>query len=84
MTVNTLRILRIVSERATTVATAVPVSRDLADVEVTDTLCDRSVSIQSLPQRRPGYTLPQYVQADGRVSGESLTPFCNGAGSVGV
>ena len=39
--------LRIVSERATAVGTSVPVRRDLADVEITDGLCDRSVSIQS-------------------------------------
>ena len=37
---------RIVSECATTVATAVSVRRDLADVEITDRLCDRSVSVQ--------------------------------------
>ena len=81
MTVNSLRV---VSERATTVATSVPVRRDLADVEVLDAFRDGSVSVQSLPRRRPGYTLPQYGQADGRVSGKCLTPFYNGAGSVEV
>ena len=60
MSVNSLRI---VSECATTVTTAVSVYRDLADVQITDVLCDRSVSIQ--------------VHAADRVSGESLTPFCN-------
>ena len=38
--------LRVVSECAITVATSVPERRDLADVEVIDALCDRSVSIQ--------------------------------------
>ena len=38
--------LRIVSERATTVVTSVPDRRDLAGVEVTDALCNQSVSVQ--------------------------------------
>ena len=61
------------SECATTVAASISVSRDLVDVQVPDAFSDRSVSVQSLPRRRPGYALPQYVQADGRVSGEAST-----------
>ena len=70
MTVNSLRVM---SECATTVAASISVSCDLVDVQVSDAFSDRSVSVQSLPRRRPGYTPPQYVQADGRVSGETLT-----------
>ena len=73
MTVNTLWI---VSERATTVATSVSVRRDLADVEIIDALCDRSVSIQ---------VHAAAVCAGCRSSvGVELDPVLQRAGSVGV